>query len=277
MAFNDDSPKPLVELYHLSLNENKPDSIMLLHSLMSSHREWAKISADLSDYHLLIPDLPGHRSSLERSSRDNSPFTLSNASEMVASLIRRHAHGGKCHVVGFSGGGFVGVELAHRYPELVRSLFVSGVYNMASKKRLFTIAQYLAVPVQTIQSSLPMSITRYLSGLDIPESMIEDMRINTSYKLAREGFAAMLELGEGYSLKVRTLAVAGAKQDDGEGTRKLGEMLKEGNKESYAVRIKDGMHTWGIQWPGLFADSVKAWVEGRELPEELRSMGQDPA
>ena len=110
------------QLFHITLNDDKPDTILLLHGLMCSHREWTRIASSLYKYHLLIPDLPGHCSS------DNlGPFTLSRASELVGNLIRVHAHNSSCHVVGFSGGGFVAVELANRYPELVQSLMVSGV------------------------------------------------------------------------------------------------------------------------------------------------------
>jgi pimeloyl-ACP methyl ester carboxylesterase len=117
-------PNTSEQLFHLSLNDDKPRTILLLHGLMSSHREWAKITPSLSEYHLLIPDLPGHRSSDHL-----GPFTLSNASELVARLIRAYAHNSQCHVAGFSGGGFVAVELANRHPELVQSLFISGVVS----------------------------------------------------------------------------------------------------------------------------------------------------
>jgi pimeloyl-ACP methyl ester carboxylesterase len=269
----DGAPSSSELLYHISVNDDKQETIVLLHGLNTSHREWARISPDLSSYHLLIPDLPRHRSSPDRSCDDHGPYTLSNASAKVADLIRAHAHNGKAHVVGYSGGGFVGVALTNNYPELVQSLFVTGVYNMESRRRLFTVAQYLAVPVQTIQNALPMSVLRYLTDLEeLPESWVEDGKLNSSFKLGKEGFAAMLTLGEGYPLKVRSLVVAGTKHDDVEGTRKLGEMFKRGNGDSRAVKIEGGMHAWGIKWPDIFAEAVKAWIERRDLPGKLEPL-----
>jgi hypothetical protein len=68
----------------------------------------------------------------------------------------------------------------------------------------------------------------------------------------------------------RTLAVAAAKHDSVEGTRKLGAVLRRGNAESQAVAIQGALHGWGLITPVLFAESVKAWIEERELPRELQ-------
>lgn len=133
--------KDLLQLFYISLNDDKPATILLLHGLMSSHREWTRIASSLSEYHLLVPDLPGHRSSDHL-----GPFTLSHASELVANLIRAHGHNSSCHAVGFSGGGFVAVEIANRYPELVQSLLVSGVVSIFSSnsKDIMTASRALS-------------------------------------------------------------------------------------------------------------------------------------
>jgi len=141
---------------------------------------------------------------------------------------------------------------------------------MESRRRLFTVAKYLAVSVQTIQNALPMSVLRYLTDLEeLPVSWAEDGKLNSSFTLGKEGFAAMLGLGEGYPLTMRALVVAGTKHDDVEGTRKLGDMFRKGNKDSRAVKIEGGMHAWGIKWPDMFAEAVKAWIESKDLPEKL--------
>jgi pimeloyl-ACP methyl ester carboxylesterase len=172
-------------------------------------------------------------------------------------------------VVGFSAGGFIAVDLANKYPELIQSLFISGVYNMASRRRLLTVAPYLAVPVQTLQCALPVSVSSFISGTEFPQALLEDVKCNNRFKLAKDGYRSLLEMGEGYPLKVRTLAVAGTKHDDVKGTRNLGIILRKGNPQSSAVKIEGGTHGWGIQWPELFAESVTAWVEGTALPAKL--------
>jgi len=98
------------------------------------------------------------------------------------------------------------------------------------------------------------------------------MASNNNFTLMKAGCAGLLEFGEGYPVKVRTLAVAGVKHDDVEETRKLGEVLRRGNAESRAVTIQGALHGWGFIWPELFADSIKAWIEERSLSKELENL-----
>ena len=88
------------DLWHLSLNEDAPDTIVLLHGLGTCHAEWTFVWPHLSAYHLLIPDLNGHSKSARV-----EPTTISGNAEAVARLIRSHARGGKAHIVGLSMGG----------------------------------------------------------------------------------------------------------------------------------------------------------------------------
>jgi hypothetical protein len=33
--------------------------------------------------------------------------------------------------------------------------------------------------------------------------------------------------------------------------------------------VKGAVHAWNLQMPEVFAEGVRAWVEGRELPGEF--------
>jgi hypothetical protein len=101
---------------------------------------------------------------------------------------------------------------------------------------------------------------------------MEDIKFNNKFKLTKDGFKALLEMGDGYPLKARTLAVAGTKHDDVKETKKLGQILRKGNPRSRAVKIEGAMHGWGIKWPDLFADTIKAWAEDRDLPVRLEAL-----
>jgi pimeloyl-ACP methyl ester carboxylesterase len=257
-------------LYHLSLNGSKNDTIIFLHGLTSSHREWGNIAPLLSSYHLLIPDLPAHSSSAHL-----GPFTLDNAAERIAELIRSRAHDSICHVVGFSAGGFVSVFLAEKYPTLVRSLFVSGVYDMsASWGRLLRVAPYVAM----VQKLAPATLERCVHdrmGLKLPPGVEEDMTRNNQFQMVRTAYKELEAFGSASSPATRVLAVAGGKQDDVEGTRRLGQMFKKGNDDSRAAVIEGAMHWWSLQQPQLFADGIKAWIESKALPSQFKSLDLD--
>jgi pimeloyl-ACP methyl ester carboxylesterase len=109
------------ELYFLSINSEASETIIFLHGICSSHVEFLQVASHLTGYHLLLVDLPSHSGS-----RDIKPFRLTSTVEHVAALIRRHAHGGRAHVVGLSLGGFIGLRLATEVPDVVSSLWVTG-------------------------------------------------------------------------------------------------------------------------------------------------------
>lgn len=113
------------DLFHVSLNPLAPVSVVFLHILFSSHLDWAHIWPKLSEYHLLIPDLPQHSRS-----RHVKPFSFALAADLVAHMIRTHAHDGKAHIVGMSTGGFIAMELIRRHPDVVDSTLISGAASI---------------------------------------------------------------------------------------------------------------------------------------------------
>ena len=95
-------------------------AVLLLHGASLSHAMWEPQVRDLSRFHLLVPDLPGHGSS------PDSTFDLEDCVGRLTGLIQERAAGAKAHVVGLSLGGAVGLTLAATNPAVVQSLFVSG-------------------------------------------------------------------------------------------------------------------------------------------------------
>jgi hypothetical protein len=70
--------------------------------------------------------------------------------------------------------------------------------------------------------------------------------------------------------KTRVMLVAGGKNDDVEATQTAGQMIKEKCPGSRAFVIKNAVHAWDLQFPELFAQGVRAWVEEvDELPAEF--------
>ena len=265
-------------LNFLSLNPTAPtnETLLLLHSGFSSHRDFALVTPHLPKYHLLIPDVPGHG----RSSSSAIPFSPSDAIALLADLIAREARGGKAHVVGVSVGGVLGLYLASKYPERVNSLFVSGC---GRDLRSWLNSGYVAAFVFAVAfPSLVLGVVwlprwayewlySYL-GLTVPEGLQEDQRAAAGYGIGFGLARAVLggELGAELLGKVRarTLSVAAEKDDDLEGTRWMGGELMKGNGGSRAVKVAGMRHVWCLQDGELFASGVDAWVgEGRVIDE----------
>lgn len=98
----------------------------------------------------------------------------------------------------------------------------------------------------------------------------EVMRGNSSYELLVAGYSACnsVTLEDLAEIRgVRVAIVAGAKRDDVEMTREAGKVLGRENEGCKAFVVRGAVHLWDLQFPELFANGVKAWVEGSELPE----------
>ena len=95
-------------------------AIVFIHGTRLTGAMWTPQLAALSDmFRTVAVDLPAH------GTRADEAFSLDAAADAVASAIRADG-GGRAIVVGLSLGGYVGMALAARSPELVRGLVLSG-------------------------------------------------------------------------------------------------------------------------------------------------------
>jgi pimeloyl-ACP methyl ester carboxylesterase len=120
-------------------------AIVFLHGTRLSRAAWTPQLDDLEDqFRVIAVDLPGH------GERSSEAFSLDAAVELVATAIREGAAGGRAVVVGLSLGGYVGMALVGKYPELVRGLIVAGasaepigVYALPYRALAATISRFM--------------------------------------------------------------------------------------------------------------------------------------
>ena len=100
------------------------------------------------------------------------------------------------------------------------------------------------------------------------------MKKNLGLSLLKECYGSLTRFSnEDVGLvTVRTLAVAGGSQDDVNGTRKMGIILREKYKESKAAVAKGAVHAWDLQFPELFAKTVRAWIDKSDFPEGVQEL-----
>ncbi|MBL0884925.1 alpha/beta fold hydrolase [Myceligenerans indicum] len=115
-------------------------TVLAVHGITASHRAWVAVVAALPGVRVIAPDLRGRG----RSNRLPGPYGMARHADDLAAVVRALGGGpasspergnglggrtdpGPVTVLGHSMGGFVGVVLAHRHPELVgRLLLVDG-------------------------------------------------------------------------------------------------------------------------------------------------------
>ncbi|EEY21562.1 conserved hypothetical protein [Verticillium alfalfae VaMs.102] len=272
MAHGESLRRPM--LAFVSLNIEKPSTIVLLHGGLSCHLEYADVIPLLSEYHLLLPDLPQHSESI------HIPLvSLENVADHVADLISVNAHGGKAHVVGLSFGGFAAQVTAMRHPSLVTSLFVTGAEPFQGLR--LRASQYPSLIYGFTWSLLGLPDALYWRyaawmGLRRHDDLLVEMRKNCQLAMLRDEFStiARYRLEDVGKIEARTLMVAGGRQDDVGASKLAGQVLENRiirgqrlDDGSRSVVVRDALHAWDLQFPELFARGVLAWVEERPLPE----------
>ena len=242
-----------------------------------------QVEALKEEYHLLVPDLPEHGRSA-----NIKPFTIAGSVELIAELIRTQARGGKATVVGLSEGAQITVALLAAAPELVEHALVSSalVHEMPGMN-WFGFGTWRAM----YHSIEPLNKYAWWARLNmrsngIPEQYLQET-LETYKTLTAEAFAHVIVENQKFRLpaglekvtapvlvvggrreykvmqqSVRDVAAAipGAKACLVNHTRKLS-LAEE--------------HNWSMTAPDLFTRTVRAWIEGRPLPGELKTLTRE--
>jgi pimeloyl-ACP methyl ester carboxylesterase len=259
---------PHVDMFVRESGPAGAPAIVFLHGGNMSGWSWEPVVDRLRHYRCLVPDLPHYGKSFEQ-----GPFEMGRAAAAVAELIRSRVAAGRAHVVGFSLGSQVGVQLLATEPHLVDRAVLSGtVINTTPFVRqtqllLGTISRngiYRRV-VSGYRNSRPAPIPPAKVG-----EYREDVRlITTSGQLADVVVAsAGFTLPEGLDRSdAPTLFVSGTKEAPA--VRRWAAALAE-QMPNGVDRVATGMvHDWPLRNPDLFARMVDGWLSGGALPPEI--------
>jgi len=236
------------ELSYESFGGDCTDTILFIHSLFASAKEWVSTMFYIREkrrFHFLLP-------SLEPSQFSNSERCI----VLLAKLIREKAKNGKAHVVGLSVGAHIAVLLAKDHPHLVETLNISGYQDTSAiSQQLLPFGIYLAMKIST-----PGTRKKALS-LDECYGITRTLHIsNTARELAvpTSIFAGRPSWGGDNEDVAKTLAVA----------------LRH---ENCRIQVKGGYtmsHRWNVNHPDVYATVILAWIDN-SWPEELKAYFRD--
>ncbi|BBY62457.1 alpha/beta fold hydrolase [Mycolicibacterium helvum] len=239
-------------------------TIIFLHGGLMSGWTWEPVVERMQQYRCLVPDLPQYGKSFHQ-----GPFDMGRAANAVAEIIRTRASTGRAHVVGFSLGAQVGVQLLATEPQLVdRAVLSSTVINTLPAVQLTRrLARRLA---QTAWFRWTV-IDRFWDERQAADNVDyhDDARLNAGDQLAdiagaSAGFTLPRGLGKS---QVPTLFVAGS--DELRLVRRSAAKLAQ-SMPNGVERVATGMgHDWPLRSPDLFCRTVAAWVCRAPLPPEL--------
>ncbi|KAE9367070.1 alpha/beta-hydrolase [Stipitochalara longipes BDJ] len=271
MSKPDSVPQPVpenvsegVSLHYTSISPSATSTIVLIHGACCSGSNWDLVAPHLSNsFHLLIPDLPGHGQS-----RHITPFSVEYSSRLLAQLIRRHAVNGKAHIVGHSLGAHVAINLAGSYSELVDAVFVSG-FEIYPPTTFSSLAPYAIWFDQRVQRLVPNCVISWMMD---GTNMQGGKSSSCTMDLCRQIAPALVGTTWPSPWPARTLIVAAGKggiipsKDHPQDAIKLMEIGRQSNPESIAFRHPLMRHPWNRQDPLLFAQTARAWLDGKEIP-----------
>ena len=242
-------------------------AIVFLHGGYMSGWSWEPVVERMQRYRCLVPDLPQYGKSFRQ-----GPFEMGRATDAVAELIRSRVGTGRAHVVGFSLGAQVGVQLLATEPKLVdRAVLCGTVINTMPGVRLTQLLLRSLTRTAWFRWVIKRHWNAHQPG--IPSAEIddyrEDMRHKTGAELAHIVLAsAGFTLPEGLAKSdTPTLFVTGA--NEMRCVRRWAAALAQPMPNG-VDRVAVGMrHDWPLRYPDLFSRTIDGWLSHTALPPEI--------
>jgi pimeloyl-ACP methyl ester carboxylesterase len=246
---------------------------------------WRPVIEQLSEFDCLAVDLPEHGES-----RCVAPFSMELSARAVAELIRSQTRDGKAVVVGLSEGAQVTVQLLADSPGRAEKAIVSsalvrplpGMGWMSSPPLLAWMYRLLVAPFRKSDWWIRWNM-KYAAG--VPEEFFEDFK--KSFRELREAsFVNLMRANQSFRLPsglekaaMPVLVLAGKHEYAAmrASARDLvtalpnarGGLIDLGKNSSLTME-----HNWALYAPVVFARTVRAWIDGTALPEEIGSLGK---
>lgn len=242
-------------------------AIVFLHGGDMSGWSWEPVVERMPQYRCLVPDLPQFGKSFQQ-----GPFEMGRAATAVAELIRSRVGIGVAHVVGFSLGAQVGVQLLATEPKLVdRAVLCGTLINTMPYVRLTRLLLGLLAGNKWYRRAVFRR--RNARDTGIPSAKIDDYREDVRL-ITGPQFANIVEASAGFTLPEGldksdspALFLTGAQEM--QLVRRTAAALAQ-RMPNGVDRVASGMvHDWPVRYPELFSRTVDGWLSGTALPPEI--------
>jgi len=266
-----------------AFGRNNTPTIVFLHGGGAGCWMWQPVIKYLPDYYCLAPDQPEHGSN-----RQIAPFSMELSAEKVADLILHKAQGGKAIVVGLSEGAQVAVQLLATNPEQVEKAIISSALLLTipglgwlSSPALLAWAYRISIPpFRNVDWWIRLNM-KYAAG--VPDEFYSYFKKDFQ-EMTETEWVNLLIANQLFRLPVGlekaatpTLVIAGQKEYGAmkQSVRDLvaalphakGGLINLGKKSSMAKE-----HNWALTAPELFAKTIRAWIEEKPLPTEIKGL-----
>lgn len=129
--------KDTYSLYYYTQGDPSKEALFFIHPAYGDHTCFHhQVDVFSLNYHVISLDMPGHGKSQVKSGKIGIDATVDLVAEILAA--ERHA---QAHLVGVSLGSLVAQAVACRYPQMVRSVTVTGGYSIFGDNSAISKAQ----------------------------------------------------------------------------------------------------------------------------------------
>jgi len=238
-------------------------AIVFLHGVGNSGGMWTSHMAGLTGYHCLAPDLPGFGGS------NRVPWRSRIATaELVADLIAHRVPARRAHVVGLSLGGSVAHTLLATRPELLDRVVIDGCGVLPWRGT--GLLKLAVAAVSPFLHTRPV-IAAVGRAARLDDAARADLRA-ASPRAFRHGFAdandTVISHAE-IAADCPTLLVAG-EAETRPPVRASNAAMAALMPDAEARYVPGVGHGWIGRRPDLHLRMTAAWLEGHDLPSELR-------
>ena len=230
---------------------------------------WDKQVNFFKEYHILVPDLPGHGNS-----KDEHYISIRNCAEEIISLIQTKSNGQKVIIIGVSHGAQIVVEILSIKPQIIDYAIINSALIRPMK-----LTNIMIKP--TIKMTYGLMKNKKFSEIQAKSMYISkdyyDTYYNDSIAIPIEDLIKMLCANMSYSLpssfkdsKVKALILIGKKE---KGIMKKSAVdILNSNKYCKGYAVPNVGHGVSLANPDMFNKIVKLWIKNDILPNEIESI-----
>ena len=253
----------------MECGEKNHPLLVFIHGGGVSGWMWKNQLEHFKDYHCLAVDLPEHGNS-------DGEFSIAGSAEQINQLIRQKALGKRVHVIGFSLGAQVLIEMLARNPGVVDAAVINSALVRPVK-----YAVNMVGPAARL--SLPLAKSRKFARMQAKAMYIDEKLFEIYYQESRqikaETFVRVMRENLAYELPgnlsqvtARILVMVGEKEK--KMMKRSAADIVNGNRNATGMIVPGIGHGISLANPALFNELVRKWLEEGLLPPEMKIIHQ---